>query len=101
MIRRFILLLLPLAASLMAQDFSILIRGGKIVDGTGNPSFHGDIGIKDGAIAAMGHLAGRTASRTPGDRRYRVSTGSKRKPIRKAREGSPRTPSLRTPGVRG
>jgi N-acyl-D-aspartate/D-glutamate deacylase len=64
MIHRLVLLGLLLAASLMAQDFDTLIRNGRIIDGTGNPSFHGDIGIKDGNIAAMGHLAGRTASRT-------------------------------------
>lgn len=32
----------------------LVIRNGKIVDGTGNPWFRGDIGIKDGAIAVVG-----------------------------------------------
>jgi N-acyl-D-aspartate/D-glutamate deacylase len=47
-----------------AQDFDILIRGGRIADGTGNPSFLGDIGIRQGRIVAMGPLAGKTAKRT-------------------------------------
>lgn len=47
-----------------AQDFDLLIRGGRIVDGTGNPSFLGDIGIRGNRIAAMGHLASATAKRT-------------------------------------
>jgi N-acyl-D-aspartate/D-glutamate deacylase len=47
-----------------AQDFDILIRGGRLVDGTGNPSYMADIGIRQGRVAAMGLLAGRTASRT-------------------------------------
>jgi N-acyl-D-aspartate/D-glutamate deacylase len=34
-----------------------VIRGGKIVDGTGAQSFHGDIGIKDGRIAEIGKIA--------------------------------------------
>lgn len=51
------------AASLAAQDFDVLIRNGKIVDGTGNPSFHGDLGIQAGKIAALGKLTGKTATR--------------------------------------
>jgi N-acyl-D-amino-acid deacylase len=44
-------------------DFDMLIRNGRIVDGTGNPSFVGDVGVRDGKIAAVGRLSGRTASR--------------------------------------
>src|SRR5262245_28230273 len=58
------LLLLALIATAWAQDFDILIRGGRIVDGTGNASYSGDIGIRQGRIAAMGRLAGKTAART-------------------------------------
>ena len=46
------------------EDFDLLVRGGRIVDGTGNPSYLGDIAIRNGRIAAMGHLAGATAKRT-------------------------------------
>ena len=47
-----------------AQDFDVLIRGGRIVDGTGNPSFVGDLGIRDGKVAAMGRLADKSAKQT-------------------------------------
>lgn len=43
-------------------DFDTIIRGGRIVDGTGSPAFHGDIGISDGRIAAIGALAAATAA---------------------------------------
>lgn len=61
-----LLLLLLGAAGPGAQtpEFDLLLRGGRIVDGTGNPSFQSDVGIRDGRIVAMGRLEGRTASRT-------------------------------------
>jgi N-acyl-D-aspartate/D-glutamate deacylase len=58
------LLLLQLVVLAPAQDFDLLIRGGRIVDGTGNPSYLGDVAIRQGKVAAMGHLAGQTAART-------------------------------------
>jgi N-acyl-D-amino-acid deacylase len=39
----------------MSHD--IVIRGGKIADGTGAEPFHGDVGIKDGRIAEIGKIA--------------------------------------------
>ncbi len=59
-------LLFALLGSSYSQrpDFDILIRNGRVVDGTGNPSFIGDVGIRDGKIAAIGRLANRTAART-------------------------------------
>ncbi len=56
-------LLLALSGVLPAQDFDVLIRGGRIVDGTGNPSYLGDVGIRQGRIAAIGRLTGKSAPR--------------------------------------
>jgi N-acyl-D-amino-acid deacylase len=62
-----ILALLTVAcpAALFAQNanYDVLIRGAKIVDGTGNPSFSGDVAIKDGQIAAVGYLRNAMAKR--------------------------------------
>jgi N-acyl-D-amino-acid deacylase len=44
--------------------FERLIRGGRIVDGTGKPSFTADIGVSDGRIAAVGRLDGAEAAVT-------------------------------------
>jgi N-acyl-D-amino-acid deacylase len=48
-----------------AQDgpYDVLIRGGRIVDGTGNPWFNGDVAIAGGQIAAVGRLGNVTATR--------------------------------------
>ncbi|MBE1442500.1 N-acyl-D-amino-acid deacylase family protein [Paenibacillus sp. OAS669] len=34
----------------------LILKNGRIVDGTGNPWFFGDVGVKDGQIAAVGQL---------------------------------------------
>ena len=44
-------------------DFDTLLTNGTIVDGTGAPRRQGDIGLKDGRIAAIGDLEGRTSDR--------------------------------------
>ena len=46
------------------QDFSILIRNGFILDGTGNPWYRGDIGIDGDRIAEIGNLRGKRAGLT-------------------------------------
>lgn len=46
-----------------ANMFDLLIRGGRIVDGTGNPWFWGDIGIADGKIAGIGSFGSSAARR--------------------------------------
>ena len=56
-----VLLIGSIAAA--AQDVDLLIRGGRIVDGTGNPSFLGDLAIRGKLIAAMGHLGSVPAKR--------------------------------------
>lgn len=52
-----------LALPLLAQDYDVLIRGGRIVDGTGNPAFRGDLAIRGGRIAAIGRIAPGQAKR--------------------------------------
>jgi N-acyl-D-amino-acid deacylase len=62
--RRIAVLFLLWSAFVAAQEFDVLIRNGKVVDGTGNPYWYGDVAIRDGKIAAMGKLDGRTAKQT-------------------------------------
>ncbi len=46
-----------------SQTFDIVITGGKIVDGSGDPWFYGDLGIQGDTIAAIGNLKSATAAR--------------------------------------
>ncbi len=45
------------------EKFDVLIENAKIVDGTGNPWFRGDIGISKDTIMAIGHLKGKKAGK--------------------------------------
>ena len=58
-------LLLALTALRAAEvPYDIIIRNGHIIDGTGSPWYSGDIGIRDGRIAAIGFLGAAQAKRT-------------------------------------
>src|SRR3954464_6271181 len=42
----------------MERAFDLVVRGGTVVDGSGQPGFEADVGVKDGQVAAVGKLAG-------------------------------------------
>ena len=48
----------------LGQQADILIKTGKILDGTGNSWYYGDIAVQNGKIVAMGKLAKWTAIKT-------------------------------------
>ncbi len=64
-----IVLLLATTFPLLAQAqgpaaFDLVITNGHVIDGTGSPWYSGDIGIRDGRIAAIGNLAAVPRKRT-------------------------------------
>jgi dihydroorotase/N-acyl-D-amino-acid deacylase len=54
------------AAALAAQEapYDLVIRNGRIIDGTGSPWYQGDVAIRDGRIAAVGVIGDTPAQRT-------------------------------------
>ncbi len=50
-------------ASLAPQGYDLILAGGRVLDGTGNPWRYADVAIKDGRIVAVGRLSGVAADR--------------------------------------
>jgi N-acyl-D-aspartate/D-glutamate deacylase len=46
------------------QQFDLLIRNGRIVDGTGAPAYRADLGLRNGRIAAIGQDLGTPRSKS-------------------------------------
>ncbi|MGA9509923.1 MAG: D-aminoacylase [Candidatus Sulfotelmatobacter sp.] len=64
----FLLTLLCATAAVLAGQavpvFDLVITNGHIIDGTGSPWYSGDVGIRDGKVAAIGNLTAAPRKRT-------------------------------------
>ena len=62
---------------ILAQSptYDLVIRNGRIIDGTGSPWYSGDLGIVDGRIAAIGRLENAGAKQTVDARGQIVAPG--------------------------
>lgn len=52
-----------LACLAFSQDFDLIVRGGKLVDGTGNPWRMADVGVRAGKIVQVGNLSAAKATK--------------------------------------
>jgi N-acyl-D-amino-acid deacylase len=52
------------SAMVFAQSFDLVLTNGHIIDGTGSPWYSGDLGIREGKIAAIGNLVNAPRKRT-------------------------------------
>lgn len=55
--------------------FDIVIHGGRVIDGTGNPWFYADVAVKDGRIAAIGRIRPEAGARAISARGCIVTPG--------------------------
>jgi N-acyl-D-amino-acid deacylase len=63
-LKQFFIALLIFSSGIQPDPpYDLIIRNGKIIDGTGNSWFYGDIAIKNGRIAKIGKLETATANR--------------------------------------
>ncbi len=51
-----VIIIVSAAAVSRSQTYDVVIKSGRIYDGSGGPSYVADVGIKDGHIAAIGQL---------------------------------------------
>ena len=50
--------LMAFAGFARAEDYDLIIRNGKIVDGSGQPAFNADVAVEDGRIVRIGRVEG-------------------------------------------
>jgi len=55
--------MLSLAVCYAQTAYDVVLRNGRIVDGTGAPWYRGDVGVRAGKIAAIGRLEGAGSAR--------------------------------------
>ena len=72
---RHLFLLLLASGFVNAQDFDLILQGGRIVDGMGNAWYRADLGIRNGRIAAIGNLSDLGRARTIDARGMVVAPG--------------------------
>ena len=61
-LRRFACFLFAAASSAHAAHYDVLLRGGRVLDGSGTPWFYADVALNGDRIAAVGKLPDATAT---------------------------------------
>lgn len=59
MITALAMIALSSASMLSAPTYDLVVRGARVVDGTGNPAFHADVAVSRGRIQRVGFVAGK------------------------------------------
>src|SRR4051812_39334461 len=54
--------LVVLVSLSFAQEYDVVVRHGRVIDGTGNPAFFADVAVKGGRIVRVGEVTGKGKS---------------------------------------
>jgi N-acyl-D-aspartate/D-glutamate deacylase len=75
--RKFVLAIMAAGSTMAAQPatYDIVVRGGTVIDGSGNPRFDADVAIRNGFVVAIGALDGAVAARDIDARGLLVAPG--------------------------
>lgn len=68
-------LLLCLTTTAYAQQYDLVIKNGRVVDGTGNPWYYADVAIKEGRVARIGTIAASEGKQVIDAKRQIVAPG--------------------------
>jgi N-acyl-D-amino-acid deacylase len=71
----FLIFLMPVCVMAQQQTADVIIRNGKVIDGTGNSWFYGDVAVKNGKIIAIGKLTNYTAPKIIDAKKLIVAPG--------------------------
>jgi len=66
---------LAIGTSAAQENFDVLIQGGRIIDGSGNPWYEADVGIRGERVVAIGDLSSSTANQVIDANGLMVSPG--------------------------
>ncbi|HEX9544518.1 MAG TPA: D-aminoacylase [Pyrinomonadaceae bacterium] len=66
---------LPFASKAVPPEYDIIIRNGRVVDGTGRPAYSADVAINGDRVTRIGNLRGAQAKRTIDARGHVVAPG--------------------------
>ncbi len=72
---RYLCLLLLITTTALAQPYDLVIRNGRVVDGTGNPWYYADVAVQNGRIAKIGTIPASEAKQVIDARRQIVAPG--------------------------
>ncbi len=72
---KYLLLLLFITTTAYAQSYDLVIKNGRVIDGTGNPWYYADVAVKEGRVVRIGTISTLEGKRVIDAKRQIVAPG--------------------------